>query len=293
MHHLITPTGELIDANANSLRRRFGAVVANESLVGFLIRNMGYTGFARDGDSVALRIKPSRFTLAAYARLARLVEDASPRRVSLAWHEGGWTYEVLPGVEPALMRISKLLAIARNDGRPQKYITEPRALDNLDRNHPFAELLEVWRETSGQLNVDGYPDLLQGPLLGRYAVMSVDRSTGGVHFQRLGGGYGMYYSGWAERFIGQRVDDQPDIEYGRAVANCNRAAIACRSPQLTDVDAIIFDPKSKRRIRGQYERLSLPIKASNGDVRLLCSTLMNASINMRLQIQEEFEQIVD
>ena len=286
MQSLITPTGELIATDPATLRCRTGAIVADDGMDGFLIRNMGYASFARNGDTIAVRFAPGRLTLAAYTRLAELLEDCRPRRVSISSYCGQWQYEIIPGVQQALERMARLLATARGDGGARFYIAEPRAVSNLPPDHPFAKLIARWRVGGGKLKLTDERDVLEGAIGGRYSIVAVDRQTGQAVFKALGSGYELYDQGWTERFVGQRVDDQPDIAYGRSVANCYRAAIAGNRPQLTDVDAIIRNPKLCRSLHGRYKRLALPLATHNDEALLLSTTLLDHSIDFRSQIQQ-------
>ncbi|MGI9410719.1 MAG: hypothetical protein ACR2OV_11635 [Hyphomicrobiaceae bacterium] len=286
MQSLITPTGELIAADPATLRCRTGAIVADDGLAGFLIRNMGYASIGRNGDTIAVRLAPARLTLAAYTRLAELLEESQSRRVSISSYNGEWQYEILPGVHQALERLARLLMTARGDVGPRFYIAEPRAVSNLPPDHPFTKLIARWRVGGGRLKVSDEREVLDGAIGGRYSIIAVDRQTGQAVFKALGPGYELYDQGWTERFVGQRVDDQPDIAYGRSVANCYRAAIAGNKPQLTDVDAIIRNPKLRCSLHGRYKRLALPLATYDDEALLLSTTLLDHSVDFRSQIQQ-------
>jgi len=54
MNQLITPIGELIDSDPGTLKRRVGSVVADDSLEGFLVRNMRYIGVGLNGSYASI-----------------------------------------------------------------------------------------------------------------------------------------------------------------------------------------------------------------------------------------------
>ena len=275
----------MIAADPATLRHLTGTIDSDDVVAGFLIRNMGYASFAHSGDTVAVRLAPASLTLAAYTQLAELLEKSRSRRVSLSSYSGEWQYEIFPGAQQALHRVARLLISARGDGGPRSYIAEPRAISSLASDHPFSKLIAKWRAAGGTLSVSDELELLEGAFAGRYSIVTVDRQTGHAIFTTLGSGYALYEHGWTDRFVGQRVDDQPDIAYGRSVANCYRAAIAGDWPQLTDVDAIIRNPKLKCSQHGRYKRLALPLMTRNDEALLLSATLLDDSIDLRSQIQ--------
>ncbi len=284
MHSLITPDGEIISASPDVLRRRFGNVVSDAALAGFAIRNLGYAGVACDRQSLALRITPSRLKLAALQCLHRVLGELAPRRVSISWYDGAWHHEVLPGVVAARSRLGHLIASARKDAGPAKYIVEPRALSSLPMQHPFAELVGLWRAQSNQIDFGAHRHILDGSIAGRYSLIGVERASGQAYFHRIGPGYALYNHGRAERLAGLRVDDQPDIVYGRAVSNCYRVAAASVAPQINDVDTYIVDPAANRVRRGRYQRLALPLPSSENTAWVLSATLLSDSIDLRAQL---------
>ena len=99
----------------------------------------------------------------------------------------------------------------------------------------------------------------------------------------------MYRSGWAANAEGMPVDEQPDFLYGRSVANGWRENLLMNEPHLSDVDAIISDPKDGTQFRGLYSRLTLPVPAPGGGTMLLSASLLDPKINLRVHFQEQDE----
>jgi hypothetical protein len=288
MRQLITPDGELIGTRRSVIGQAAGSSVATEALPRFLVTNLGYAAIAFERRAVAIHIAPARLKLAAFLRLSRLLSELPPQRIALAWHRSGWVFEIHAGARSALKRISDLMTTEVNSGGSEKYRVHTRPLETLRKDHPFNDLLDAWRETSGRLPTEERSTLLQGRLKGRFAIVSENQSTGKLHFQKLGAGLKMYHAGWTSRFVGAPVEDQPDVVYGRAVANCWRAALSARAPQLADVDAMVFDPKLRLAMRRRYARLVLQVASPEGR-QLLSATCLEPRIDLGLKVEKELE----
>ncbi len=292
MHYLITPTGDLIDADPDALRRRVGAAVSKDALVGFVIRNLGYAGIARHGSSMAVKFAPARLKLRAYTKLTRVVDDAKPKRVSVSWFVAEWNHEIFPSVRAAIRRMSEIQLNTKQDSIERKYIAEPRALDHLNRKHRHFRALEAWREASGQLSIENTPQLFHNLLQGRYVVLVNNADNGRLVFGEIGPGLAMYRTGWQELLAGHDVSLQPDAKYARAVADDWRADLLSDEPRLIDVDANVWQAPDMPELRWRYTRLTLPIWRSDEKV-LLSISAPNADIDFRSEGHQELEGIVN
>ncbi len=284
MQHLITPTGDLIAANPATLRPRLGAVVSQNALVAYAIRNMGYVGFAHDRDSATVRIAPNRTSVAAYRRLYHLLEGLPVRRVSLASFIGGWHYELLPGRDAIFARLSRMMLTARSDGGARRYIAEPRAVDALARHHPQRAVLEAWRETGGELSAVRTPHLFHDTLADRFVIITCAPEPGRLVFAEIGAGLEMYASGWHRVLVGQDIKDQPDIKYARAVAGDWRNDFLSGEPNLMDVDAQVWQRPGADEQRWRYSRLTVPIVTGDGTPALLSVSAPNPDIDFRSEV---------
>ncbi len=285
MRQLITPSGDIVDAQDGIFGHWLDGRVSAPAIPGFLVRNWGFAGIAVKPDAIAIYIAPARVQLDAIARLSRLLADVVPRRVILAWHGSVWAYEFYSSADSVLDRIGHLMRGQLSDGGPQKYIAQPRDIESLPSGHAFCGLLDQWRENCGKITIADQGDLLFGQLKGRFALIREDDGSGKLVFEELGAGLKMYHSGWTRRFVGVDVEDQPDIAYGRAVANCWRGTLLTAEPQLADVDAQVFDPKTQTCERRRYVRLALPVPSSSGR-SLLSATCLDSRVNLRLQLKQ-------
>ena len=84
----------------------------------------------------------------------------------------------------------------------------------------------------------------------------------------------------ASRARGMRFQDQPDYRYGCAAADGYMAVLRQRQPILEQVDAIMSKPRSAE-LRIRYSRLIVPFRGPDGKTRLLSTSLMDPTIDLR------------
>lgn len=280
---LIDRDGLVWDSDAASLRREFGAHCGTQVLVEFLVRNLGFLRFQLIRDTCTIKTAPARLTFKAYATVCRLLEDQPPRRISLSWYDQEWQHRIYGDVNSALSHLLGLTTEARRLDNAN-YLTRKRSLDSLSDDDPLKQVLDLWQETAGSLEIERYPTLFHDLLSGKFVVLDRHADTSRLLFARIGEGLEMYHKGWSKHVIGAPVEDQPDVRYAHSVANCWRNAMIANRPQLHDVDAIVHDPSVGHMYRANYSRLTVPIIDRHGQARLLSTSLTDRSIDLRVEI---------
>ena len=280
---LIDRDGTVWNAHSWELRRLHGAFCSDQTFGEFLVRNLGYIRFQQSDDVVAIRVSPTRFSFQAYAAVCELLAGQTFRRISLAWFDGQWHHAIFPEPQPALKQLQKL-ATSLQPARASLFLARQRTSQTLPVDSPLLSLLDVWRLSSRQLNIDDYPQVIDAKLGRKFVIAYREPDTSRLLFRRIGNGYQMYHSTWSEQLIGQRVEDQPDPKYARWVADCWREAMLIDEPTLADVDVIVDNPVSGGSRRIQYLRLTIPITESSGEQLLLSASVGDPSIDLRVEV---------
>ena len=280
---LIDKRGRLWHAGDNRLRRSFGAQCSDDVLAQFLVRNLGFICYRASDDSCAIRLSLSRLQFKSYAALCSLIDERKPRRISVSWFDGRWHSEICREGRGALDKILRLSTNVRSSS-DIKYLNMARSPQSLCEGNPLHQLLGVWREKSGHLDIDRHSAVLMDRLCGKFVLVHRDASTSKLVFSRIGAGLEMYHKGWARNLIGAPIDHQPDVRYAQSVANCWREAMLLNEPVLKDVDAIVNDPVIGRTYRANYTRLTLPIEATSGSTHLLSASVTDRTINLRTKV---------
>ncbi len=289
---LIDKNGEVWSAGSFELRQRYDAWCSPATFENFLIRNNSFIRVQVSERSVDVRLAPARLTTRSLARLGEILEPHGSSRIVVRWFAGRWQERICPGRDHALREAARLASECR-PSEVDKYLAQPRDPATLDERHPLFGVLDIWRQNSGRLFIDDYPRIVDDHLQRRYVTAFRDPKTSRLLFSRIGEGYKMYHSSWAHHLIGQRVEDQPDVRYARWVGDRWREAMLAGQPMLCEADVIIEDPVSEASRRIQYLRLTLPIIDANGEDGLLSASVSDPSVNLRVEVDHEPENVVD
>ena len=289
---LIDLAGETWDVHSPALRARYQTDVSSTALPDFLVRNHGYIRMVVSSDTLAVRGAPSRVSYATLAELTNQIETLAPRRCALSWFNGQWHHEVFPDPNRIRTRLLDLMLQSRESNQ-QRYLLQPRALSTLPATHRYARLLAFWKERAGYIDLQADGHNVTNVTNGKFLLVGPDQDSGVLKFSAIGPGNEMYRDkGWANRFNNGPVEVQPDIRFGAWIANGYRDTLAALEPQLTDIDAVVHDPRCQITRHYTFSRLLLPIWTKDGATRLLSAPLADSGIRLGIEPQEKVHRII-
>ena len=289
MELLIDRDGKVYEAGSAELRHHFCAPVSSASLPDFLVKSDGWIEIRIDRDTLLLRAVPARVEFATYASALLIVQQHTFRRAALSWFDGCWNSEVFRAGGDAIRRLMDLML----DGdlvERKHFHSLGRNLESLERNDPLAAVAAMWCDHGGQLALEAARSVLNDKLDAKYSIVARDRSNGTLRFQEFGPGL-LIYSGRGNMSVclGKPVQDQPDYQYGRWIAEGYREAMFAKEPRVMDMDVVVGDPLNGQRRRLQYRRLTLPVKMDDGNAALLSAVCVDPRINLSFKIHNEVE----
>ena len=86
-------------------------------------------------------------------------------------------------------------------------------------------------------------------------------------------GYRIYDRSYMRTAIGTRIEDDPNVEYGRWVAQGLREAVREQRPLVEDVNAALVGPSGRRRV--SYRRILLPLGDQCGSPAVITASRLN------------------
>ena len=276
---LIDKHGNVLDPASDTIRARFGITKYSSSVERFLIRNSGYIACHLTRDSAVIVFTPANISLQACVSVSRILNDHTPERVVMSWYQDGWHKEVLTGHTAARERLLRIIFEARSKGAA-RYFSRVCQADGLPNDNSLARLLAFWQLRGQKIDVVSDAQALANCTNGRYLAIARNSEDGSIIFSAMGGGWSIYDESWPERTIGQRVEHQPDLAYGKWVADCYEQALATNQPQITDNDVFVTAPFADQPRRVGYQRLTLPITDRNGRPGLLSATRLDPDIRL-------------
>lgn len=274
-NHLIDPTGDLWEANSCQLRQWYGARQSSDGFEDFLIKNIGFVALTRSSGSATIKAAPGLVTYAGFAKVSELITQWQPTRVALSWFDASWHHEMRRGAVDSRERLMDLMLEA--DGKcGRAYDIQPRSTDGLVAASQLANTLELWRERSGYLDINEHSGSISRATGDKYTIVRRDPDRKTIEFAHFGDGIDLYGNGsWKHRLVGCRVDEQPDLEFGRWLADNYLETIFIGKPALRDIDATTTDIAAKRNVRKIYTRLALPIQTGEPGEHLLCASTIH------------------
>lgn len=280
---IIDDRGQLNDNASYGLRDLIRFPMAEQGIIDYAVRNLGFACLVRHPSGVNIRLRPDILSPAAFAALMYWLADNVHARVVLSSFADGWRHEFLGNSVVARRRLIGRLQRTLAD-RAKDFLSAKIDLRRLRADNPLSSLLRLQSDLRLQTDLERVRVQLDHQLRGRYTIMTMAGETPQVLIERVGYGFDTPTNYWLGRAIGSRVEDAPDAAFGQWASDSYREVLRSGQPALDDVDVIVAWPNVGRR-RYTYRRLLLPIgtaAATKGEPpRLLCATLKSPRVDLR------------
>ncbi len=246
----------------------------------FVVRTTGcaLVGW-NDGGSSIIKAAPQRTSFLTFAGVVEATESVRSGRVALEWfdpNENEWYSRIFANGSEAT---GALIDLSLRHGQRSRFLASRYDVASLADNHPLRNLLDLWRSRGGTIDIERDNATLCNLTDSKYLTAVID--DGALRFSALGPGWRVYDSKrWLSHCIGQRVEDQPDYEYGCWVAGQLREALLRDEPTLTNAHVLVHDPTGSRKRRIQYTRLTLPVIDPMGRAQLLSASHINRRVDI-------------
>jgi len=283
--------GELWDARSRRLALDLHASIGGEEFVDYTVRNLGFVAAKEMGASLRISLRPAVVSPIAFSALLYWLYDRPADRVLVSFCDREWTHEMMRSREEAVRKLMARVDFGEG-ARDGDFLQESLPLDSLSRSSPLREVLDMWRASDGKFDRERLTPLLERALSGRFVLVQAIADSPSLVIKDIGSGLRRPAQHWLARSIGNRVEDQPDYAYGKWVAGTYRDVLNRREPDLGDVDAVINFPQEARQ-SFRYRRLLLPFVADGGSEIILCTSLVDPDINLRIKPRKEVGNTVE
>jgi hypothetical protein len=273
--------GELWDAKSRRLAYDLDASIEGEELVDYVVRNLGFVAAKEMGGSLRVSLRPAVVSPIAFSALMYWLHDRTADRVLLSFCDREWTHEMMRSREEAVRKLMNRVDFGQG-AREGDFLQEVLPLDSLPRASPLREVLDMWHALGGKLDRERLAPVLDRALQGRYVLVEAAAERPCLLIKDIGTGLRRPAHHWLSRSIGLRVEDQPDYAYGKWVAGTYRNVLSTGEPDLGNVDAVIRFPQEARQ-SFRYRRLLLPFMTDDKSEVILCTSLVDPDINLRVK----------
>jgi hypothetical protein len=273
--------GELWDGQSRRLALDLNASIGGEDLIDYVVRNLGFIAAKEMGGSLRISLRPAVVSPIAFSALLYWLHDRAADRVLVSFCDREWSHEMLRSRDEAVRRLMARIDFGQG-ARDGDFLQESLPLDSLPRQSPLREVLDVWRACGGKFDRNRLAPILERALNGRFVLVEAHPERPAMIIKDVGSGLSKPAEYWLARSIGNRVEDQPDYDYGKWVASYYRDVIAKGEPTLGNVDAVINWPQQSRR-SFRYQRLVVPFRGDNNSTMLMAASLVDPAINLRVK----------
>jgi hypothetical protein len=273
--------GEVWDARARGLARDLNASIGGDELVDYSIRNLGFVAVKEMGGSLRISLRPAVVSPIAFSALLYWLHDRVVDRVLISFLDRDWSHEMLRSRQDAVQKLMARIDLGQGT-REGDFLSRELPLESLPQSSPLRGVLDVWSQLAGKFDRERLAPLLARALNGRFVLVEAAPENPSLVIKDVGSGLTKPAEYWLARSIGNRVEDQPDYDYGKWVAGHYRQVVAAGQPSLSDVDAVINWPQHSRR-SFRYRRLVVPFKTTGPSTMLLCASLSDPGIRLRVK----------
>jgi hypothetical protein len=273
---LITDRGDVRDAHCPELRRELWSTDADFDLVRYVVRNIGFIEISRIGGAHRIRLCPQAVSKMALVKLFQFFAERQPARVAVSFDDDEAMDCILGNWVQALTFLDRRISV-QQEGLGERFLYRQGDLAELKRRDPLSHLLARWRERGGRAELSEVTALAGRSLRRRYVVAEPSASGHALELRASGGGFATSDVGCIEPM---KLTHHPDYRYGQWVNQRYRSALELGGPVLGEVDALISRPHSGVE-RFRYRHLLVPIRSSDGALRLLGAPVLDNSIDLR------------
>jgi hypothetical protein len=265
---LVTADGNWVFEDSPEFLAALGDPDPDYDATQFAVKNFGFIKFEMLGKSVIeITLHPHNVALPALLAVQEQIQSSRITLFRIKYFDTDWRSEIFPAAERVIERLSELCAPVFVPPRSDKFIATPKDYSSLfgADTHPLRLLAQKWKVSFGYFNPSVISFAINHGLLSRLIIVGVQPHKTEPVFRFIGDGH----ANWLDRdyhfqSIGEKVENQPDKEYGSWVSNFYKAVASTREPRYDHVTAEIQRPPGKYTT--SYERLLLPWKTPSAEV---------------------------
>lgn len=277
---LATPDGEWVFEGSPEFLAALGDPDPDYDATLFAVKNLGFIKWEMLGNSVIeIELHPRNCELPALLAVQEQLQSSRVKLFRIRHFDVDWRSEIFSSAEHAMARLSELCAPAFTPLASDKFFAEPRDFSDLFKAEvmPLRLMAQKWRISFGHFDSSVLSFAIKHRLLSRMMVIGV-RSGREAVFRFIGDGFQWTDASYQMKAIGERIENQPDKDYGEWVVEFYKSVATTGQPRYDRVGAALKQPHPRSAGTGNitYERLLLPWKTPSGEVFVtMCSEMLD------------------
>jgi hypothetical protein len=271
---LVTAEGHWVLEDSAEFHAALGDPEPDYDACLFAVKNLGFVKFQiLDNSIIEIDLHPQNVELAALLALQQQLLSSQVKLFRIKYFESSWKSEILCSAELAIARLAELCSPKFAPPAKDKFLVEPQDYSKLfdSEQGPLQLLAQKWRVSFGHFDPNLISFAIKQELLSRMIIVGVKPRGGEPIFRFIGDGHANWLdSNFHLRAIGNKVEHQPDKNYGGWVSQFYKSVATTGQPRYDFVTAAIERPPGTFTTR--YERLLLPWKTPSDEVLVTLSS---------------------
>jgi hypothetical protein len=267
---LVTPDGQWVLGESPEFLAALGDPNPDYDSASFAVKNLGFIKFQiLDQSVIEIELHPHNVELPALLAVQQQILTSRVRLFRIRYFDTSWHSEITSSAEGAMSRLSELCTPAFAPPTRQKFVVEPRDYSTLLRNEasPLRLMAQKWRMSFGHFSPSVISFAIEHQLLSRMMIFGVKPRRTDPVFRFIGDGFLFLNDDYSLIGIGEKVENQPDKDYGGWVSEFYKSVASTGQPRYDHITAAIrADSAQPNLFMTRYERLLLPWKTSSDEV---------------------------
>jgi hypothetical protein len=273
---LATAAGEWVLEDSPTFFAALGDSEPDYDSAAFAVKNLGFIKFQiLDNSVVEIELHPRTVELPALLAVQEQLQSCKIKLFRIRYLDTSWKSEIIPSSELAALRLSELCTPIFAPPHNERFLAEQRDFCKLigDAESPLGLMAQKWRMSFGSFDPTIISFAIKHRLLSRMMIVALKPRRADPIFRFIGDGFNWLTSDFQSRGIGQRIENQPDKEYGAWVAEFYKFVAESGEPRYDIVRASIqTQPDSPQLFLTRYERLLLPWRTPSDEVFVTLSS---------------------
>ena len=267
---LISPDGRWVVEDSAEFFAALGDSRPDYDATAFAVKNLGFIKFqVHEQSLIEIELHPYTVELPALLAAQQQLLVSKVRLFRIRYFDTTWQSEILPGAELAVTRLSELCSPKFAPSAKDRFFVEPQDYSKLfdGSDGPLQLLAQKWRMLFGHFDPSVISFAINHQLLSRLMIFGVTPGVSDPVFRFIGDGFKWLQEEYQFYGVGEKVENQPDKEYGNWVAGFYKSVASTGQPRYDVVSAKIQPPPGQQGLFvSRYERLLLPWKTSSDEI---------------------------
>ena len=276
MSMLVTADGQWVFEGSAEFFTALGDSNPDYDAPAYAIRNLGFIKFQILGGSVVeVELHPRNVQLPALLAVQQQLLSSRVRLFRIKYLDMEWKSEILSSADLTITRLSELCTPDFIEPYSERFTSSKQDYGILlrDGDNPLSPIMQKWRTSFGYFDPTLISFAIRHKLLSRMMIVGIKSRNSDPRFRFIGDGFRWLEDDYQYIGIGERIENQPDKEYGAWVAEFYKSVASTGQPRYDFVKAAIqLAPPKKGLFVTRYERLLLPWRTSSAEVFVTLSS---------------------